>query len=232
MQTRKTLYNIYVDMLMESDSINNRDYYRKYVCEMDQGFQQSVIDSLPKGVKAKKIDDIWYFDYTDAFDKLLQDGEKVVQEHYIPSFEDYIEATNKNLTWLGQLFYDYNSAYQGKVIGELLWYKSMVEPYAVWDIKVKENWEAIFGKGSFYGNQFKFVFDNTIVTPEVMGNVTYGYWGKALGASDEMLYFGGGVANAGWKLWNLLKPYYGENKADHDAVERGIKYYHEKHKKA
>lgn len=214
---------------MKRDNSNNINYYRKYVCDIPQGFKKSVIDSLPEGVTTKKIDGIWYFDYTEAMNKLLQDNEKIVQEHYIPSLEDYIEETNKSLTWFGKLFYNYFSAYHGKQLAELLWFKGMVEPNVAWDIKVRENWEKIFGSGSFYGSQFRFVFNNTIVNPEIMGNITYGYWGKALGVSDEILYFGGGVANAGWELFKLLEDYYGESEEDHNAVKRGIDYYNETH---
>ena len=105
----------------------------------------------------------------------------------------------------------------------------MVKPNAEWDIKVEERWEAIFGDGSFYGNQFRFVFDDSVVTPEMMGNITYGYWGKALGVSDEMLYLGGGVANAGIEIWKLLDEYYGESEEGHLSVKWGIEYYNATH---
>jgi hypothetical protein len=42
-------------------------------------------------------------------------------------------------------------------------------------------------------------------------------------------YFGGGVANARWKFWKLLKDYYGESEEDHLSVKRGIEYYNETH---
>lgn len=228
-ESQKAFYDLYVRQLMKRDGITNKDYYRKYVCVVPQGFSQSVLDNLPAGVSTKKVNGIWYFDYTDAMNKVLTENEKVVLEHQIPLYEDYVAEVGKNLTWFGRLVYNYNSAYQAKRINELLWFASMVKPNAEWDIKVEERWEAIFGDGSFYGNQFRFVFDDSVVTPEMMGNITYGYWGKALGVSDEMLYLGGGVANAGIEIWKLLDEYYGESEEDHLSVKWGIEYYNATH---
>lgn len=225
---RLAYYNSYKRLLSNKENIRI-NYYRKFDCKMTQGIRKSVLDSLPEGVTTKSIDGIIYFDYTSAMNTLMQEKEKIVLKHRIPSLEEYIEETNKSLSEVGQLTYDHITAYQAVVARELMWFKSMVEPYAEWDIKVKDNWEAIFGKSSFYGNQFRFVYEGTVITPEIMGNITYGYWGKALGASDELLYFGGGVANAGLQFWKVLSEYYGESKEDHDSVKRGIDYYNETH---
>lgn len=61
---------------MKRDGITNKDYYRKYVCVVPQGFSQSVLDNLPAGVSTKKVNGIWYFDYTDAMNKVLTENER------------------------------------------------------------------------------------------------------------------------------------------------------------
>lgn len=61
------------------------------------------MDNLPAGVSTKKVNGIWYFDYTDAMNKVLTENEKVVLEHQIPLYEDYVAEVGKNLTWFGRL---------------------------------------------------------------------------------------------------------------------------------
>lgn len=50
-----------------------------------------------------------------------------------------------------------------------------------------------------------------------------------MGYSGELLHFGGGVANNTWKVWKLFDEYYGETEEDHNAIKRGIEYYHNTH---
>ena len=112
---------------------------------------------------------------------------------------------------------------------ELTWFYNQVKPEGPWDLKHRPSWEAAFGNGTFHGATFNIIYEDTIITPELLGNITYGYWGSAMGYSDELLYFGGGVANNKWKVWKLLSQYYGESEDDHNAIKRGIEYYHNTH---
>lgn len=41
--------------------------------------------------------------------KVLTENEKVVLEHQIPLYEDYVAEVGKNLTWFGRLVYNYKT---------------------------------------------------------------------------------------------------------------------------
>ena len=88
----------------------SKSYYRKFQCTMRQGISSSVLSS--HGVTAVKKNGIYYLDYTEKIHSLLAENEKVAEKHRMPSLEDYIAETRKNLTLLGQVFYDYVGSYE------------------------------------------------------------------------------------------------------------------------
>ena len=87
----------------------------------------------------------------------------------------------------------------------------------------------------------KFLFSGKVVDREELGNITYGYLGKAKNFPDEILYLGGGVASQGKNLTEMIlnsaknlvellnDPYYGDSKEDHESIEFGIKLYNKTH---
>ena len=82
------------------------------------------------------------------------------------------------------------------------------------------------------------------MTADILGNVAYGYWGKAMGFTDDEIYYGGGFAELkkqneksiiGFILdpalmakW-ALDPLYGDATEDYYAIKRGIDLYNERH---
>ena len=54
------------------------------------------------------------------------------------------------------------------------------------------NWEENLGI-SFLGYRTKMLLNKNVVTVENVGNITYGFLGKASGISDDILYFGSGA---------------------------------------
>ena len=80
-----------------------------------------------------------------------------------------------------------------------LHFYSIVNHQAAWDIKEKESWEATIGT-YFPGNGQTIVFDGMKLTPEGLGNFTYGYLGYAYGFSLPILY-GGSWYAADCPLW-------------------------------
>ena len=80
-----------------------------------------------------------------------------------------------------------------------------------------------------------------IVNREELGNITYGYLGKAMNFPDVIIYLGGGVAAQGKNLYDMIvnsaknlkelkAPYYGDSKEDHECIEFGIKLFNQTHK--
>ena len=147
----------------------------------------------------------------------------------MPSLWDYIIEIEKNLPPFAWATYDYVDSYLAQSAADMIWFYNQVKPSGPWDLKYGPSWKAAFGEDTFYGPTFNIVYEDTIITPEMLGNITYGYWGSAMGYSDELLYFGVGVANNTWKVWKLLDEYYGETEEDHNAIKRGIEYYHNTH---
>ena len=56
----------------------------------------------------------------------------------------------------------------------------LVEPNGPWDLKVAECWEKTIG-AKYPGFDVKVYFDGWLMTPEELGNFTYGYIGGAFG---------------------------------------------------
>lgn len=62
------------------------------------------------------------------------------------------------------------------------------------------------------------------MAPQLMGNILYGYTGRAIGFSAVTLYWGGGVANKHSIIHpDLTNPdeYYGDSRDDHNKIELG-----------
>ncbi len=67
---------------------------------------------------------------------------------------------------------------------------SQVNHKKPWDIKREEPWNNTIGKDTYPGWGVKVVYDDYIMTPEELGNYTYGYIGAALGLTKTELYGG------------------------------------------
>lgn len=102
-----------------------------------------------------------------------------------------------------------------------------------WDIKLKENWEERFEESGivaqYYSQQFKIVYNGNIINAENLGNITYGYFGTAMGFSSETLYWAGGLPNIKSNPSNIFKDYFGESGDDHDWVAYGINLFNKKY---
>ncbi len=61
------------------------------------------------------------------------------------------------------------------------------------------------------------------INAEDLGNIMYGYVGRATGFGDITLYWGGGVAKTGSMNNGDVNtpPLYGDDQNDHDAIELG-----------
>ena len=111
--------------------------------------------------------------------------------------------------------------------------KSLIEPR---DLKIDNSWrqtieiEPIPAYGVKGKPNEQFLFSGKIVDREVIGNITYGYLGKAMNFPNAIIYLGRGVAtqrkslpemivNSVKNLSELKAPYYGDSKEDHEHIE-------------
>ena len=85
------------------------------------------------------------------------------------------------------------------------WFISQVNHGADWDIKLPDSWNETIGENTYPGFGVKVFFQGILMTPEQLGNYTYGYIGIAMGlTSIELL--GGSWYAAGFPIggsdWN------------------------------
>ena len=72
----------------------------------------------------------------------------------------------------------------------------LVNHYAAWDIKRAESWTKTIGT-VFPGSGTQIIYGGMVMTPECLGNYTYGYLGAAFGISYQTL-IDGSVGAAGF----------------------------------
>ena len=128
-------------------------------------------------------------------------------------------------TLITQRFVLFPAIKASNVLIELGWFFTQVTHKGPWDLKVDESWKKTIGINPIpaYGANKKDKFR------EDLGNITYGYLGKAMNFPDIIIYLGGGVAAQGKSLVDMIKnsaknlellkpPYYGDTKEDHENI--------------
>ena len=91
----------------------------------------------------------------------------------------------------------------GEAIRYITFY-DLVKAEAAWDIKVPASWEKTIGTP--FPSSALVLYDGRLITPEGLGNYTYGYLGEAFGFSQQLLshasYAVAGAPNEGALLHN------------------------------
>ena len=149
-----------------------------------------------------------------------------MNEYYgrIMGFRDVTEEIYAALSYHATLAHVYRYAYQNYgIIGDAALYSifyDLVNHNAPWDIKRKEPWESTIGT-PFPGQDEYVIFNGLIMTPEMLGNFTYGFLGCAFGFSYEILLLGSfyaaghytmtpGALYNEWQDWESIQfGYYG-----------------------
>jgi len=65
-----------------------------------------------------------------------------------------------------------------------------VNHFGPWDIKIPESWNNTIAMNTFPGETTQFYFHELLMTPEQLGNYTYGYIGAAFGIPLPILICG------------------------------------------
>ena len=208
-----------------------RTYYRKEVVDRAykaQGAQAITIqrknqlsisdEAYNIGVREVEHQGICYYDYTIPLNNLLKKAKDESQEHKCMTYIQFYEwAINNGI--------DPNIAlHTSTQYGAFRWFFTQVNHNAPWDIKREARWNEALPNVPFLGVTLgKFLFRGHLISAEDMGNILYGYAGRATGFSDVTLYWGGGVAKRGNIGDPLLKlpPLYGDDEKDHYNIELG-----------
>ena len=131
----------------------------------DETYYQNTMltdDDAKVGVTVKKIDGVWYKDFSMPINNSLND---IVQK-----------AEMMNL-----LCGD---------ISKGMWFISQVNHNKPWDIKRPTPWNNTIGSNTHPGNNVHVVYNGWLATPEELGNYAYAYIGRALGFNLPTLYVG------------------------------------------
>ncbi len=181
------------------------------------------------GVRIAVINNKQYYDYTIPINSLFDSAVELCADHRCMSWIQYCD-------WL----YDISilsqpnlSTHLGMQLGSLLWFYQQVKTGAVWDVKVQERWVAALPGVPYLKNENKefgeFVFRGNITTAEGLGNIMYGYVGRATGFGEITLYWGGGVAKVGsvYDESLTIPPLYGDDQNDHDNIKLGFDMFNE-----
>jgi len=110
-----------------------------------------------------------------------------------------------------------------RTVASFGWFYTYVRDGAVWDIKVPSRWEDALPSCPYLGAK-NFIFRGKEINAADMGNIMYGYTGRATGFGKITLFWGGGVAAQG-SINNAAvstPPYYGDRPEDHVKIEEGF----------
>lgn len=157
-------------------------------------------------------------DYTTHLNKLLTDAVELCEEHRCMSWTQYCEWCRD----ISILITPSTSEHLGMTIGSFTWFYQQVNHGAVWDIKVEARWESALPNAPYLGSK-KFLFRGNEMNAADIGNLMYGYTGRATGFGKITLFWGGGVAHQG-SINNSevsTAPYYGDLPEDHEKIDQG-----------
>ena len=102
-------------------------------------------------------------------------------------------------------------------LNKMFWFKDQVNHNADWDIKRSDPWSKSVGTTYPGAHDAQIYFNGEYTTPEILGNLLYGYAGSAAWISEDMLILGSLYA-AGWNFDD-------NEKGDHTVIRRGIEMY-------
>lgn len=186
-------------------------------------FNLTVIgaEQYKAGVRIATVDGKQYYDYTKPANALFRQAVTQCENHRCMNWEQYCEWTqNISIAYQPSL-----TEYRGIQLASFLWFYNQVNHDAVWDIKREARWKQAMPNVPYLGNNGEFVFRGEVKDAEALGNIMYGYTGRATGFGEVTLYWGGGVAAKGSVTDEEVTqpPWYGDDDNDHENIEWGYK---------
>lgn len=194
---------------------------RKHGISDTASFTINVIgpDLYAAGVRIATIDGKQYYDYTIPVNNLFSNAVTLCENHRCMNWTQYCEW---GFDLLSGLFEPKIEEHLIMQYGSLYWFFTQVNTGCAWDIKLPDRWAEALPGIPFLATAF--VFRGMIITAEDLGNIMYGYTGRATGFGPVTLYWGGGAAKR--KDLNhpdlTVPPLYGDDQNDHDNITLGI----------
>ena len=188
-------------------------------------------DQYSAGVRIANVNGKQYYDFTIPVKELFEDAVALCEDHRCMNWTQYC-------AWAYDISIFYQpslSEHKGMQLGSFLWFYQQVNHEAVWDIKRENQWKAALPDLPYLrdedGKFGDFVFRGAVTTAEGLGNIMYGYTGRATGFGEVTLYWGGGVAAQGSVNSDAVTqpPYYGDAKEDHDNIKLGFDMFNDDH---
>ena len=127
---------------------------------------------------------------------------------------DVTKVVNDKLWSCGKMLED-------KWIGDKqLTFYNKVKPEGDWDVKLRKSWDITFG-GAYPGSgQSEVILNGEYSTPEQIGNIFYGYTGRAAGFAESTLYEASFVVAFPMNREELRGEY-----NDWGAIRKGVAWY-------
>lgn len=167
-------------------------------------------DQYALGVRTATIDGTQYYDYTTPINALFASAVTECYTNRCKNSTQYTPPVDYSVVLTHQL-------------ASFLWFYRQVNHGARWDLKLESCWNEALPGIPYLGLATEFVFRGYKVTAEGIGNIMYGYTGRATGFGEITLYWGGGVAKQGSASCEEVTtpPLYGDDQNDHDNVKLG-----------
>ena len=103
----------------------------------------------------------------------------------------------------------------------LLWFYGQMNHNAAWDIKRENRWNETIAYGTFPGVNVQAYFHGKLMTPEDLGNFTFGYIGHGIGIPYSTLIFGSWYA-AGFPVRGEA---WIDERKDHGHIRQGFHFF-------
>jgi RHS repeat-associated protein len=166
-------------------------------------------DDQDKGVKIVFRYGNYYQDVTIPVQTAVYAAESTFKEHSI------------DFTWFKpQVGSDKNP----DIITAINWFMKQVGFDEEWDIKKKDSWEDTIGTEYPGSNSALVIYNGEFATLEKLGNITYGYLGKAMNFPDDIVIAGSIYANGIWK-YAINKESRENEYKDHGDIRIGMEWY-------
>ena len=112
-----------------------------------------------------------------------------------------------------------------KVPMDASWFISQVEENGVWDIKYSNRWKGKIETTYPGAWHTEVVFQSEIVNPKILGNMTYGYLGSAMGWSSTALLEGGHYAAGGNSIRGIFTR--ADDAVGQTSIMKGVRWYYD-----
>lgn len=200
-------------------TISNNEGYYWYVGGSDKSVS---MDLYYEGVRLAKLYGQYFYDYTIPINILFANAVVLCGEHRCMNYTQYCELMMS--VGVTQIL---PGVHLGHMLGSFEWFYNQVNHGRVWDVKLQNRWEEAMPNVPYLGLSTKFIFRGICVTAEDLGNIMYGYTGRATGFGDVTLYWGGGVAKKGSLNDPDVNtpPNYGDDENDHISIELGYNFF-------